>query len=238
MRPLQQAHNVKWLHISLFYVVVSATTFLARRLPNLLNMILKEVTDIPFSFNYNHGIATLLCALLFYRSLRIKRSITLFGDKPLQSLLFPLVLFACYSIHGIKNGNGVDPHLWALLFCGFAFIYNIMEEYAWRGFLTDALSPLHFVMKSIISGLLWACWHLLVFNDFEQYGGFGAFLIFCIVFSFILTFAVQRTRSIIVAASIHTFIIQMNIAALICFLAFMLLLAFWGKIGNKRMSLS
>lgn len=234
MKLQQQVHKVKWLHISLFYATVLAATFLARRSPNILNILLQEVTDIPFSFNYNHGFATLLCAILFYKSARIKQKITLFGERPMQSLLFPLILFGCYSIYGIKNSNGVDPHLWALLFCGFAFIYNIMEEYAWRGFLADALSPLNFVLKSIISGLLWAFWHLLVFNDFEQYGGFGAFLIFCIAFSFILTFAVQRTRSVIVAASIHTFIIQMNMAALICFIAFILLLAIWGKPGTKR----
>src|SRR5690606_25600752 len=117
---------------------------------------------------------------------------------------------------GISNEHGVNNHLWALIFCSFLLVYNLMEEYAWRGYLFDDLKPIHFVLKSLISGIFWVFWHLLIFKNFDQYGGFGIFILFCIIFSFILTFAVSRTKSILVAAAIHTFIIQTNIAALIC----------------------
>lgn len=129
----------------------------------------------------------------------------------------------------MNNNHGVDKHLWAFIFCLSAFIYNLMEEYAWRGYLIEGLEKVNFVLKSVISGIFWGVWHLVIFSNFDQYGGFWIFLAFCIIFSFILTFAVLRTKSIIVAAAIHAFIIQANIVALICFIIFMLLLLTWNK---------
>ncbi len=220
--------------ILLFYSILLTGTYLARKLPNVLQLFLEQITSIPFTFNYNHGIVALVTALLFYTFSRKKQQITLFGNKAVKSLLFPLALFVCYTFYGIDNNHGINPHLWALLFCILAFIYNIMEEYAWRGYLIEALGKANYVVKSIISGTLWCFWHLLVFTDFDQYGGFWMFFVFCIVFSFILTFAVLRTKSIIVAAAIHAFIIQINIAALICFAVFIILLLTWNQKSSQK----
>lgn len=229
MNIAKQTKDINIWKILLFYSSILLGTYFARKLPNVLHLLLEQITDIPFTFNYNHGIVALLAALLFYSFSGKRQEITLFGNNTIKSLLFPLVLFTCYSVYGIPNNHGVNPHLWALLFCMLAFIYNIMEEYAWRGYLIEALGKARYVVKSIISGTLWCFWHLLIFADFDQYGGFWIFLAFCIVFSFILTFAVLRTKSIIVAAAIHAFIIQINIAALICFVVFMVLLLVWNK---------
>ncbi len=231
MKLKEAARTVNWAYIGLFYAIVLLGTYLVRKLPNVLQLILKQVTDIPFTFNYNHGILVALTALLFYKTSHFKPSISLLGNNKFKALLFPIILLAAYTTMGISNSNGVDKHSWAFLFCSFAIIYNIMEEYAWRGYLVEALGQLPYVIKSILSGILWAFWHLFIFKDFDQYGGFGIFLVFCIVFSFLLTFAVNRTKSILVAASLHAFIIQMNITALICFLIFLVLLLTW---GNKK----
>lgn len=229
MNLTAQIKNVNWLRIVLFYGIVLTGTYFARKLPNLLNLILVKLTDIPFTFNYNHGIVTIAASLLFYKFSGVKQEITLLGNHKIKSLLFPAILFVCYTVYGINNSHGVDKHLWALLFCSFAFMYNIMEEYAWRGYLIESFGKINFVLKSILSGSFWAVWHLLIFNNFDQYGGFWIFFAFCIVFSFILTFAVLRTKSIIAPAAIHAFIIQTNIVALICFILFMLLLLTWNK---------
>lgn len=229
MNTWKQLKGVNWLRVLLFYTTILCGTYIARRQPNLLQLLLQQVSDIPFSFNYNHGFITLLVSWLFYRFSRKKQQITLWGSAPLKSLLFPLVLFSCYTATGISNRHGVNPHLWALIFCGLAFLYNIMEEYAWRGYLQECMGKVNYVVKSIVSGVLWSAWHLLVFNNFDQYGGFAVFFAFCLVFSFLLTFAVQRTHSIIVAASIHAFIIQTNSTALVCLIIFLLLLLCWNK---------
>lgn len=227
MNLSKQAKGINWLIILFFYATLLTGTYWARKLPNLLNFFLEQITDIPFPFNYNHGIITLGAALLFYKFSGIKQNITLLGSNKFKSLLFPLILFVCYTSCGVSNNYGVDRHIWALALCFLALVYNIMEEYAWRGYLIESLGKMHYVFKSIISGVVWAIWHLLVFNNFDQYGGFGAFFGFCMLFSFLLTFAVLKTRSIIIAATIHAFIIQINIAALICFIIFVSLLLTW-----------
>jgi membrane protease YdiL (CAAX protease family) len=233
--PLRALTQTNWTPILLCYGIILLGTYLARKQVNVLNLLLQKITTIHFPFNYNHGLATIVVALVFYKLSTSPQQITLLGNKKAKSLLFPVTLFACYTLYGINNNQGVNPHLWALVFCAFAFVYNILEEYAWRGYLTERLGKLNYVLKSVISGVFWAIWHLFVFSNFDQYGGFAVFLIFCIVFSFILTFAVLRTKSIIVAAAIHTFIVQTNLAALICLAIFAVLLFSWNKrIPGKR----
>ncbi len=229
----EQIKATNWLRILLFYGMALVVTHVARKLPNLLNLVLEQFTAIPLSFNYNHGIAVLLLALLFYRFSGVSKQVSLLGADNVRSLLFPLVLLGCYTAYGIDNGYGINRHVWAPVLCGLALGYNIMEEYAWRGYLADSANPLPYWVKSLLSGLLWGCWHLLVFPGFDQYGGFWVFLVFCIVFSFILTFAVSRTRSVLVAASVHAFIIQTNSAALVCLAAFALLLLTW-NLGRAK----
>lgn len=235
MQLKEATKSVRWKNIFLFYGIVLLGTYGVRKLPNLLQLVLAQITDIPFSFNYNHGIFIAIIAWLFYKKTKVKQEITLLGDHTLKALLFPVILLSAYTITGINNNNGIDRHSWALLFCSMALVYNIMEEYAWRGYLVEALGKLPYVIRSLVSGIFWAIWHLVVFKDFEQYGGFIMFLLFCIVFSFILTFAVQRTKSILVAAAIHAFIIQLNVTALICLAIFLVLLFTWNnKPGDKQ----
>lgn len=234
MKISEPIKGINWLRILLFYGSILIGTYFARKLPNLLKLVLEQITDISFSFNWNHGLITLIVSLLFYKFSNVKQEITLLGNNKIRSLLFPVVLFICYSAYGINNNHGIDKHLWALIFCSFSFIYNIMEEYAWRAYLIESLDNVSCVLKSIISGVFWCIWHLLIFNNFDQFGGFWGFFAFCILFSFILTFASLRTKSIIVVATIHAFIIQINIVALICFIIFMLLLLSWNIKVLKR----
>lgn len=229
MTLTEQFKTINGLRVLSFYGIVLIGTYFARKLPNLLNLVLTEITDIPFSFNYNHGLVVLLVSLLYYRFSAVTQEITLLGNNKIRSLLFPAILFTAYSLSGINNDHGINIHIWALVTCSFAFVYNLMEEYAWRGYLTESLGKTSYVIKSLISGVFWAIWHLLIFKNFDQYGGFWIFMAFCLVFAFLLTFAVLRTKSIIVAAAIHAFIIQMNITALICFTVFILLLVTWNK---------
>lgn len=229
MHLKESIKSTPWKSILLFYGIVLLGTYGVRKLPNVLQLALTQITNIHFSFNYNHGIFIAIAAWLFYKKSKVPQTITLLGNQPLKALLYPVILLTAYTITGVSNDNGIGRHSWAFLFCSLALIYNLMEEYAWRGYLLDAVGQLPYVLKSLTTGIFWAIWHLVVFKDFDQYGGFGMFLLFCIVFSFILTFAVQRTKSILVAASIHAFIIQINISALICLGIFLALLFTWKR---------
>ncbi|MRM94716.1 CPBP family intramembrane metalloprotease [Riemerella anatipestifer] len=226
---MNELKKVNWLRVLLFYGILLLSTFLARKLPNILQVILGKFTEINIPWNYNHGIAILLISFIFYKFSDIKSGFSLLGTNKLKSILFPIVLLTGYTIYGIENKEGINPHPWAFIFCLFTLIYDIMEEYTWRGYLIESLEKTNLIIKSLISGVFWRVWHLLIFRDFEQYGGFGIFLVFCILFSFLLTFSISRTKSIIVPATIHALLIRTNIVTLICFLIYVILLFTWNK---------
>jgi len=225
--------QINWFRILFFYAAILGATYLSRLLPNVLQIFLGYFTDTFFPWNYNHGIAVLLVTFVFYRFSKQKSHFSLLGNKKLKSLVFPLLLFAGYTIYGISNHQGMDKHLWALMFCGFTLVYDLMEEYAWRGYLIDELGKLAWAIKALISGVVWAVWHLLIFTDFDQFGGFGIFLLLCIVFSFLLTFSVVRTQSILVAATLHALLIKTNIVTLVLLIVFLVMLLTWNYSFEK-----
>lgn len=231
---MNELKKVNWLKIILFYSVILISTFLARKLPNILQLLLKKITVIHLPWNYNHGISILIVTLLFYKFYSDKKSeITFFGTSKLKSILFPIILFVGYSAYGIENDQGINEHLWAFIFCFFTLIYDLMEEYTWRGYLIENLGRLSLFFKSIISGIFWAIWHLLIFSDFEQYGGFIVFLIFCILFSFLLTFSVLKTKALIVPATIHALLIRTNLVTLTCLILYLIILFTWNKTSKN-----
>ncbi|MCL1656309.1 CPBP family intramembrane metalloprotease [Elizabethkingia sp. HX XZB] len=238
MKFIDEIKKVNWLRILLFYGLILIATYSSRKLPNLLTLLLGQFTDIHFPWNYNHGIAILIISFLFYKFSGVKQEITLLGSNKLKSLAFPVILLIGYTVYGISNENGINKHLWAFIFCIFTLVYDIMEEYTWRGYLIESLGKINLIIKAVVSGIFWAIWHLLIFGDFKQYGGFGVFLIFCIVFSIILTFSASKSKAILVPATIHALLIRTNIVTLICFVLFMLILFTWNKIFTKEEQLS
>lgn len=233
---ISKLREIHWLKILSFYGVVLLSTYFARKLPNFLQITLKSITDIEFPWNYNHGIAILIISFLFYKFSRVKAAFSLLGTNKLKAIAFPVILLMGYSTYGFKNDYGINEHMWAFIFCIFTLIYDIMEEYTWRGFLIEGLGRLNLIIKSVISGIFWAIWHLLVFNNFDQFGGFAMFLALCLIFSLILTFSVLRTKAFIVPATLHALLIRTNVVTLLCFLLYVLLLFTWNKKLPKNLN--
>lgn len=226
---INEIKKVNWLRIFSFYGLILIATYFSKKLPNIIQKVIYSLTDLQVNWNYNHGIAILIISLLFYRFSTVKSEYSILGDNKLKSLLFPLILFVAYSIYGISNQHGVNEHLWAFIFCLFTLLYDIMEEYTWRGYLIESLGKIQLLIKGIITGIFWAIWHLLIFNNFDQYGGFGVFLAFSIIFSLILTFSVSKTKAFLIPATIHALLIRTNMVTLICFVIFAIILFTWNK---------
>ena len=105
-----------------------------------------------------------------------------------------------------------------------------MEESFWRGYLNDLIKPKYLAIKYVITGILWSFWHLLIFEDFNQWGGFHIYLILSIIISFIIGYATTRTNSILVAASIHALLINKNLyVTIICFVIWGVMIWTWKK---------
>jgi membrane protease YdiL (CAAX protease family) len=84
------------------------------------------------------------------------------------------------------------------------------EELGWRGFLQDALRPLHPAARYIMIGVLWETWH---FTNRTQSGWVSELVMrlllwfpMCIALSWLVGEAVERSRSLLVAHTLHVWI--------------------------------
>ncbi|WP_313094732.1 CPBP family intramembrane glutamic endopeptidase [Empedobacter sp.] len=234
MNFINQIKQTNWVRIIIFYGLILIGTFLIRKCPNFLQLIFGGLVDFQLPWNMNHGLIIFLISLLFYKFSKVKKEVSLLGKEGFKTLIFPFILLVGYSIYGINNDYGINKHLWAAIFISVTLLYDIMEEYTWRGYLNDALGNIFWIIKSIITGIFWAVWHLFIFKDFDQFGGFGIFMLLCIVFSFVLTFSTIRTKSIIVPATIHALMAKTNLATLIIFVIILALLFVWKKIFERK----
>jgi membrane protease YdiL (CAAX protease family) len=228
--------EINWLRIFTFYIFILIGTFLVQKIPNLLHLATDKYLEFNLPWNINHGIIIFIISILFYKFSTIKTEISFLGKEKFKNLLFPVMLFTGYSMYGFRNNYEINEHLWAFLFCSVTIVYDIMEEYTWRGYLNDSLGKIQWIIKSIITGIVWTFWHLLIFGNFDQFGGFAIFMLLCIVFSFVLTFSVIKTNSIIVPATIHALFAKTNIVTLILFVIFIIILILWNKKRKKETS--
>lgn len=98
-------------------------------------------------------------------------------------LLFPLVslplfgvgsLVGAFSLPGFATqGFGTFAALTVVAFTG-SFGKNILEEFAWRGYLTPRFAAfnLHPFLNHLLTGIIWAGWHIpywLYFVDVQQF---------------------------------------------------------------------
>ena len=233
---LTTIQKANWLKITIFYISILLLTYISRRLPNLFQLLYSPLTDTYLPWNFNHGITIIIVSFLFYKLTSQQPGFTLLGTNKLKSIAFPCILFIGYGLYGIKNDQGINEHLWALTFCFFTLVYDLMEEYVWRGYLIENLGKTTVLLKSLVSGVCWGIWHLLIFKEFSQYGGFGAFLAFCIIFSLVLTFSITTTKSLLVPATIHALLIRTNIITLTCFIIYLVLLFTWNRLPRKAPS--
>ncbi|MEI7587657.1 CPBP family intramembrane glutamic endopeptidase, partial [Runella sp.] len=66
---------------------------------------------------------------------------------------------------GVQNKYGINDHLYGFIAAFATFIYCIMEEYGWRGYLQTELQFLRPIIKFILVGFIWYAWHLIFLMD-------------------------------------------------------------------------
>ena len=89
---------------------------------------------------------------------------------------------------------------------GLAVVFG--EEYGWRGFLQDELAELGRRPAALLTGLVWGVWHVpVMLSGVHTYPatelGIGLGLVFFLLWGFVQSYAVLKTRSIWVAAFLH-----------------------------------
>ncbi|MBK1442401.1 CPBP family intramembrane metalloprotease [Parapedobacter sp. ISTM3] len=90
------------------------------------------------------------------------------------------------------------------------------------------MSTIPFWLKGIITGILWAFWHLLIFDSFDPFGGLHIFVLLCIIVSIIMAYATDKTNSLLVAASIHALMMLRDMkVTVLCAVVWLVLILFW-----------
>ncbi|UKK75420.1 CPBP family intramembrane metalloprotease [Segatella bryantii] len=131
------------------------------------------------------AIGALVAMLLFKR----KTEYTLVGKsarKSIATIVIPCIVF------GIIGG-------WDLgLTCFFAFVYGLLEEYGWRGFLQYELRKLPVWQYVLIITIMWFLWHL----DLSQRSVLPFFLLLLFA-SWGIGKVVTDTHSLLFCAAFH-----------------------------------
>jgi membrane protease YdiL (CAAX protease family) len=207
--PLPQP-RVHWRSVIVFYVLACAVSwpffwwrdihwesFQAWRLPTFLK---------TMTYMWGPGCAAALCLFLF-RDTHVRR-ITVWGTSFRRSLAFYVVPLLLLCIPGVRQGESTS-HVMPLLLMPIAFFTIFGEEFGWRGFLQDAVRPLRPLARYSLIGVLWSFWHFTNGMTHSTEQAVRRVLIFypaCVLFSWLIGEATERSRSVIVAHTFHAWI--------------------------------
>lgn len=132
------------------------------------------------------------------------RIASLTGGWPTGALAAATIPALALAFVGFPNDFGWPPALLGAAVGGILTLYTLGEEIGWRGYLTEALQPMHFVLRIFVVAAIWWLWHLWFLADgFTLQQGFVTFAILCGV-SAILAMVVAQTRSLLMAAAFHS----------------------------------
>jgi membrane protease YdiL (CAAX protease family) len=162
------------------------------------------------------GSGVIIGALIAISLLKKKRKteITLFGTSKSKSLIMIIIPIIILTIIGVENDFDLDTHLYGFIAVIGTFLYCIMEEYGWRGYLQEEFKPLKPWKKYLLIGFIWYLWHLSFLTK-ASVGDNLFFLAMMILGSWGIGQVVESTKSIIAGACFHLIIQIMMFNALI-----------------------
>lgn len=107
-----------------------------------------------------------------------------------------LIFFLLMVVQALIGGSTINT------------LFAFGEELGWRGYMLYYLRKYSFFKISVFTGIIWGLWHfplILQGHNYPQHPVVGVFfmIIFCILFSFISTYLVLKSNSVISAALVH-----------------------------------
>jgi membrane protease YdiL (CAAX protease family) len=162
------------------------------------------------------GSGVIIGALIAISLLKKKRKteITLFGTSKSKSLIMIVIPIIILTIIGVENDFDLETHLYGFIAVVGTFLYCIMEEYGWRGYLQEEFKSLKPWKKYLLIGFIWYLWHLSFLTK-ASVGDNLFFLAMMIFGSWGIGQVVESTKSIIAGACFHLIIQIMMFNALI-----------------------
>lgn len=148
----------------------------------------------------------LAAAIVCYRLDRTtSRRIEFFGNNRAASIWVALLPLIIFTVAGYVDG-GTHGLLYTLTASCVALLYAFGEEAGWRGYLQDVLASLGARQRYFLVGILWWAWHVRFANLFE----WTVFPLIVIASAFVLGHVAEKTRSLLVVASMHSVVMLLT----------------------------
>ncbi|MFT4801245.1 MAG: membrane protease YdiL (CAAX protease family) [Flavobacteriaceae bacterium] len=210
--------HINWKRLVIFLIIAITISNIFRFDIFELKSELEKLPTWIFIFTtvLLEGSGVIIGALIIIPFLKKERKteISLFGTSKSKSLIMATIPIIILTIIGVKNDFGMDYHIYGLIAAFGTFLYCIMEEYGWRGYLQEELKRLKPWKKYLIIGFTWYLWHL-TFLTKASVGDNLFFLGMMILGSWGIGQVAESTKSIMASACFHMIIQIMMFNALI-----------------------
>jgi uncharacterized protein len=198
-------HRVPWGEVVLFFVIAAAVSAPFRlgwfdpatyvSLPLGLNILFKVLRGI--------GPAVGFVVMRYGLRSRVPRTTTFWGVDWRASIVAALVIPLCLAFLGTENNTGLDAFSYGLLGGLTLVLYALGEEFGWRGYLQQALSPLRLPFRIVAIGTIWYLWHLNFLNPNIPVSSHISLYVAVVLGSWGLMKITDATGSILFAAAVH-----------------------------------
>jgi uncharacterized protein len=198
-------NSVNWIELIIFYVVAVLVSAPFRlRLVNL-----DELLPLPYGLGvFYHilrgiGPAVGFITVYYIFKSRVPRKFTFLGINKYFSLIAIAVIPLGLTLAGVDNNSGFNKNYSGFLTGIMLIFYALGEEYGWRGYLQQALSPIKAPVRIFLIAVLWYLWHLnFLLPDFTIKTHL-LFFMFLLLGSWGLMKISENTFSILFTAAVH-----------------------------------
>ena len=180
------------LAIGVFYLIAVGVRYFATK-TNILsdtNIYLRIIAE-----GIGPTLGVVAACLIFkikFSPMTLKGNYKLFIFPSLVYWIVPILLFSFWTM--ITKGS------FPIFYVFMVFVYGLLEEIGWRGFLQQQLKGLPKIWNILIVGILWFVWHLnfdltlmnLIFLGLLFFGAWGIGIV------------ADTTKSLLAVAAFHT----------------------------------
>ena len=138
--------NIHWGAILTFYIIA-----LTLRLTTIVLGNMYPSHGVNYALELSTGLGPIVGALVAMAIFKRKTEYTITGKSAWKSIA--TIAVPCF-VFGIIGG------LDTAIICFMAFVYGLLEEYGWRGFLQNELKGLPVWQYVLIITVMWFLWHL------------------------------------------------------------------------------
>jgi uncharacterized protein len=202
---LTSVKSIPWIEIIIFYVIAVLVSAPFRI--GLIHM--DKVLPLPYGLDiFYHifrgiGPAVGFCVVYYLLKSNVPKTMSFWGIKKIYSFLAIVIIPIGLTIAGVSNSTGLNQHYYGFLTGIMLVLYAIGEEYGWRGYLQQALSPIKLSYRIVIIALFWYFWHLnFLLPDFTIQTHF-LFFGFLLLGSWGLLKISESTGSILFVVAVH-----------------------------------